>query len=114
MNDELDTKNLSELREIAKKRGFKGHSVLSKENLKLLLQGKRILKRLKRNQVNAETQTDFLYCEACFVKNRAFCMLNKNPFCNKCRSYHKRETEYVNDVEIDSCTGEVVGFAVDL
>ena len=57
--DQLDTKNLSELREIAKKRGFKGHSVLSKENLKLLLQGKKILKRLKKIKLTLKLKLIF-------------------------------------------------------
>ena len=54
---------LQELRKQAKEKGLKGYSTMNINDLQLLLDGKRVPKKLRKNQVSVETQTDFKVCQ---------------------------------------------------
>ena len=97
---------LRELRKQAKEKGFKGYSTMRVGDLQLLLAGKRVPKRLRKNQVSKETQTDFLVCNDCRQKaywTRLFFKADAN----------KRKVIVDGELEIDAETGEVIGCAVD-
>ena len=59
---------LQELRKQAKERGLRGYSTMDRGELFLLLAGKKVPKRLKKNQVSVGTQTDFLPCNDCGLR----------------------------------------------
>ena len=97
--------SLNELRHIAKERGLKGYSNLTKENLILALQGKPIVKKLGKNQVCIATQTDFPKCIECFA--------NELVFQAELKNQKKPVIIYDDDLEIDADTGEVIGCDVE-
>ena len=66
---------LKELRKQAKDRGLRCYSTMRKGDLELLLQGKPVARRLRKNQVCVETQTEFLLCKDCELK-RVFTRLH--------------------------------------
>jgi len=56
---------LQELRKQAKERGLKGYSTMNFTDLCLLLAGKPVPKKLRKNQVSVGTQSDFPPCNDC-------------------------------------------------
>jgi len=62
---------LQELKKMAKERGLKGYSTLNRDDLCLLLAGKPVPKKLRKNQVSVETQTDFPICDDCGLQQYA-------------------------------------------
>ena len=96
---------LQELRKKAKEKGLKGYSSMCKSDLFLLLEGKRIPKRLKKNQKCKETQTDFPICYDCGLK----AVMSHLVFKDSAR----RKIAYDGYLEIDADTEEVIGCEVD-
>ena len=96
---------LIELRKQAKERGMKGYSTMNKDDLILALQGKRVPKKLRKNQVSVGTQTDFPICNECGLRRLV------THLCFKGDAY--RKIAHVDDVKIDVGTGEVIGHEVD-
>ena len=95
---------LQDLKKLCKDRGLKGYSTLCKNDLIMLLGGKRVPKRLKRNQVSVETQTDFPPCNECGLKALMTHLIFKaNSQC---------KIIYDGELEIDAETGEVVSWGV--
>ena len=98
---------LKELRLQAKERGFRGYSVMSKGDLELMLAGlPPAPKKLRKNQVSRGTQTDFPICQECALKKVVTHLRFKDDA-------NCRQIAHVDDEEIDTRTGEVVGCAVD-
>ena len=91
---------LKELRKQAKEKGFRGYSSLCKTDLELLLQGKRVPKRLRRNQVSVGCQTDFPICNECGLQRYV---------THLCFKAEARKIAYDGDMEVDVETGEVLG-----
>ena len=56
---------LQELKKQAKEKGFRECSTMNISELQLLLAGKKVPKRLRKNQVSVGTQTDFKPCNEC-------------------------------------------------
>ena len=78
---------------------------MDRGELGLLLAGKKVPKRLKKNQVSVGTQTDFLPCNDCGL--RAYI----THLCFKADA--KRRIVVDDGVDIDAETGEVVGYELD-
>jgi len=97
---------LKELREIAKERGLKGYSALRKDDLYLLIAGKPVPKKRRKNQVSVGTQTDFEMCDGCSLKKLVTHLSLK-------ANVEKRKIAYQDDLEIDVKTGEVCGYEID-
>ena len=97
---------LKELRKESKERGLKGYSTLCKTDLELLLAGKPIPKRLRKNQVSIGTQTDFPICHTCGLQAYA------THLCFKADA-ELRKIVHDGDMKIDAETGEVLGYDVD-
>ena len=97
---------LKELREIAKERGLKGYSALKKDDLYLLLAGKPVPKKLRKNQVSIGTQTDFEMCNECSLKKLVTHLSLK-------AIVEKRKIAYQDGLEIDVKTGEICGYEID-
>ena len=89
---------LKELRKQAKEKGLRGYSTLCKEDLELLLQGKSIPKKLKKNQVNVSIQTDFPLCHECALT--VICKGMKLEI----EANRQRKTENHTDSESDNHT----------
>ena len=111
---------LKELRWQAKEKGLKGYSTLRKEDLELLLSGKKPLKRLRKKQVSDGTQTDYLECAEFGKIDWLIC---SECGMNRVVAELKREAEIAerrrrivedNGVFIDSKTGEVLDCDTDL
>ena len=62
---------LQELKKRAKEKGLKGYSSLNMYQLQLLLAGKSVPKKLRKNQISVETQTDFKSSDECSLKKLA-------------------------------------------
>ena len=92
---------LKELREKARKQGFRGYSTMRKEDLELLLDCKPIAKRLRKNQVSVGAQTEFPICHECglqrYMTHLAF----------KANAEERRIAHVDNNMRIDMDTGEV-------
>ena len=97
---------LQELRKQAKEKGLKGYSTMNINDLQLLLAGKRVPKKLRKNQISVGTQTDFEACQNCALKN-AFTHLE---FKSEAKN---RKIVYDGDLQFDSETGELLGCEVD-
>ena len=97
---------LQELKEKAKEKGLKGYSRMGKFDLQLLLAGKRVPKKLRRNQVSVGTQTEFPVCSDCGLK----AYITHLSFAAEAQ---QRKIAYVDDLKIDADTGEIVGCEVD-
>ena len=114
---------LQELRRQAKEKALKGYSKMGKFDLQLLLAGKRVPKKLRKNQVSVGTQTDFRMCDACALEAQIdiFCLLPPGSYILYSdgrrvkidTTPQQRRIFYDGDLEIDADTGEVVGCAVD-
>ena len=78
---------------------------MNKDDLILALQGKRVAKRLRKNQVSVGTQTDFPICNECGLKALT------THLCFKA-DREKRKIAHVDGIEIDVETGEVLGYEV--
>ena len=98
---------LKQLRKQAKERGLKGYTQLKKSDLELLLAGKRVPKRLRKNQVSIGTQTDFPPCNGCGLK----ALVTHLRF--KADAEERRRIIHDGELEIDADTGEIVGYEVD-
>lgn len=97
---------MEELRKQARDKGLKGYSKMCKADLQLLLAGKRVPKKLRKNQVCVGTQTDFRVCNDCGLEAYMTHLSFK-------AEAEKRRIAYDGDLEIDIDTGEIVGCAVD-
>ena len=97
---------LKELQKQAKERGIKGYSTMNKGDLELALEGKRVPKRLKRNQVSVGTQTDFPICKECALQR----YVTHLKFVNDAK---QRKIAYDSDLKFDAETGEVLTYEVD-
>jgi hypothetical protein len=97
--------NLTELRRQAKEQGLKGYSTLCKDDLELLLDGKPVPKKLRKNQRSVETQTDFPPCNDCGLK----AYMTHLSF----KAQERRRIIHDGDLEIDAKSGEVLGCGVD-
>ena len=97
---------LKELRKQAKEKGLRGYSTLCKEDLQLALKGKPVPKKLKKNQVSFGTQTDFPHCRKCGLEQIGthLCFI---------AAAEERKIAYIEDMEIDVETGEVLRYEVD-
>lgn len=104
--------DVKELRRQAKEKGLKGYSKMGKFDLQLLLAGKRVPKKLRRSQVSVGTQTDFPVCNDCGLKAYVT-HLSFKADAQRRKSLTAPTMAYVDDLEIDVDTGEVVGSAVD-
>ena len=99
----MDTnKTYKELKEKAKMQGIKGYSTMNKGDFMLALHGVRVPKKLRKNQVSVGTQTNFLICNECGLKD-----LVTKLYANQ------RKIAHIDDMEIDVETGEVLGYEVD-
>ena len=114
---------LQELRKQAKERGIKGYSVMNKEDLSLALQGKRVPKRLKKNQTSIGTQSDFSVCNECGLKalvthlsfkadakDRLPVGRAKGVAAQRDPVGHQQRRIVDGDIEVDAETGEVLGY----
>ena len=90
------------MRKQAKERGIKGYSVMKKEDLSLALQGKRVPKRLKKNQTSIGSQSDFPVCNECGLKALV------THLCFKADAEERRRIIVDEDIEFDVDTGEVL------
>lgn len=90
---------LKELRRQAKKKGLRDCLTLCEDNLEVALQGKLVSKRLRRNQVCQETQTDFPICRECVLQAYITHLKFKT-------AAEKKKIAYINDMEIDVETVE--------
>jgi len=97
---------LQELKKKAKELGLKGYSTMSVGDLHLLVTGERVPKKLRKNQVCRETQTDFRICNDC-GQEALFMHLSFKAVARERKVIHDGELEF--DVE----TGELVGCEVD-
>ena len=95
---------LQDLKQKAKERGFRGYSTMNCGELLLLLAGKKVPKRLKKNQVSVGTQTDFRPCNDCGLEAYMTHLSFKAA---------AQERVHDGDLEVDVMTGEVVGCEVD-
>jgi len=93
---------LQELRKEAKEKGLKGYSTMRASDLQLLLAGKRVPKKLQKNQVSVETQTGFPLCNECGLK----ALTTHLRFRAAAKA---RKTVYDGDLEFDEETGELLG-----
>ena len=100
---------LKELRQQAKAQGIKRYSMMNKDDLILALQGKPIPKKLRKNQVNIGTQTDFEMCDKCSLKRFVAHLKFKAGY----EHAEMGKIVYEDDLEIDEKTGEVCGYEVD-
>ena len=98
--------HLKELRQQAREKGLKGYSKMVKADLQLLLAGKRVPKKLWKNQVSVGTQTDFPVCNDCRLK----VIVTHLSFKAEAQ---QRKIVNVDDLEIGIDTGEIVGYEVD-
>ena len=98
--------HLKELRQQAREKGLKGYSKMVKADLQLLLAGKRVPKKLWKNQVSVGTQTDFPVCNDCRLK----VIVTHLSFKAEAQ---QRKIVNVDDLEIGIDTGEIVGCEVD-
>ena len=94
---------LKELQKQAKEQGIKGYSTMNKGDLELALQGRRVPKRLKRNQVSVETQTDFPICKECALQR----------YVTHLKFVNERKIAYDGDLKFDAETGEILTYEVD-
>ena len=97
---------LQDLRKEAKERGLKGYSTMGVADLQLLLAGKQVPKKLRKNQVCVGTQTDFPPCHDCGIKAIATQLSFK-------ADTEERKIIYDGDLRIDAKTGEVLEYEVD-
>ena len=105
---------LKELRKQAKERGIKGYSTMNKEDLFLVLQGKRPPKRLKKNQASIGTQTDFPVCNECGLKAIVTHLSLKADAKDRLAAQHEQRRIVVDgDMEFDLETGEVLSSEVE-
>ena len=74
---------------------------MKKGDLQLLLEGKRVPKKLKKNQVCVSTQTDFPVCNDCGLK----ALMTHLSFK---ADAEQRKLAYDGDLEFDAETGELV------
>ena len=95
---------LKELRIQAKEQGIKEYSTMNKSDLVLTLQGKRVPKRLRKNQVSVLTQTDFPICNMCGLQALTL------HLCFKADA-ERRKIAYDCDMMVDIDTGEVLGYS---
>ena len=95
---------LQELKKQAKEKGFRGCSTMNISELQLLLAGKKVPKRLRKNQVSVGTQTDFRPCNECGL-------LALTTHLGFKADAERRVIFDVNE-EIDAETGEVLGYAL--
>ena len=79
---------------------------MGKFDLQLLLSGKRVPKKLRRNQVSIGTQTDFPVCKDCGLEAYIMHLSFK-------AAADQRKIAYDDILEIDVETGEIVGCDVD-
>ena len=79
--------------------------MMNKDDLILALQGKPVPKKLRKNQVSVGTQTDFPICNECGLRRFV------THLCFKADA--QRKLAYVDGMEIDVETGEVLGCEVD-
>ena len=96
---------LQELKKQAKSLGLKGYSTLNMSELQLLIAGKPVPKKLRKNQVSVETQTDFPPCNECGL------LALTTHLCFKAAA--ERRVIYDGDEEINAETGEVLGYAIE-
>ena len=106
---------LQELRKQAKERGIKGYSVMNKEDLSLALQGKRVPKRLKKNQTSIGTQSDFPICNECGLKALVTHLSFKADAKDRLAAQrdpvgHQQRRIVDEDIEVDAETGDVLGY----
>ena len=99
---------LKELKEQAKEKGLKGYHRMGKRDLQLLLAGKHVPKKLKRNQKCVDTQTDFPVCNECGLKAYVTHLSFKADADER-----KRKLVYDGDLVFDGETGELVECEVD-
>ena len=97
---------LQDLRKQAKEKGLKGYLTMGVDDLKLLLAGKPVPKKLRKNQVSIGTQTDFEMCDECSLKRLVIQLSLK-------ANVEKRKIAYQDGLEIDVKTGEVCGYEID-
>ena len=102
---------LKELRKQAKERGIKGYSTMNKEDLFLVLQGKRPPKRLKKNQASIGTQTDFPVCNECGLKAIVTHLSFKMDAKDRLAAQQRCIVD--GDMEFDLETGEVLSCEVE-
>ena len=103
-------KSLKELRKMAKERGLKGYSTLSKDQLIQLLRGEIVKKKIMKNQRCQETQTEFKRCEECALSTMLYQLTLEAEIKAERR---RRIVEEDNGVIIDIDTGEVLGMSVE-
>ena len=96
---------LQELKKQAKNLGFKGYSTLNIDELQLLLAGKPVPKRLRKNQVSVGTQTHFRPCNDCGLEALM------THLCFKADV--ERRIVYDGDLEVDVDSGEILSCEVD-
>ena len=96
---------LQDLIKQAKERGFKGYSTLSKLDLQLLLAGKPVPKKMKKNHVSVGIQTDYRPCVNCGLE----AMMTHLSF----KAAAGYRIIYDGDLEIDVATGEVVSCGIE-
>jgi len=91
---------IARVEEEAKERGLKRYSTMGIGDLQLLLAGKRVPKKLCKNQVSVGTQTDFPPCNACRLEALATHLSFKAK---------QRKIIYDGDLEFDAEIGELLG-----
>jgi len=92
-----------ELKKKVKEKSLKGYSTMGVGDLQLLA-GKRVSKKLHKNQVSVGTQTDIPPCNACGLEALATHLSFKAK---------ERKIVYDGDLEFDAETGELLGCLVE-
>ena len=95
---------MKELIKEAKQRSLRGYSTLSKDQLRQLLNGEIVTKKLKKNQRCQDTQTEFTLCQECSLNQELYRLTLKAD---------RRRVVEDNGVIIDIDTGEVLGVTVE-
>ena len=90
-------KHLQDMKKTGK--GERVYSTLSKFNLQLLLAGKPVSKKMKKNHISVESQTDFRPCDDCGLGALM------THLCFKA----DMTIVYDGDMEIDAASGKIVG-----
>ena len=97
---------LKELRAKAREQGFRGYSTMRKGDLELLLEGKPIPRRLRKNQVSVGVQTEFPICHECGLQRYMTHLAFK-------ANAEERRIAHVDDMKINIETGAVINYEVN-